>query len=298
VALRTSPRPPDPAPTPGSRPSATLGELRGEVAVGLADLSESPAAEARLLVCGLLGLAPLDSTLRRDDLLSAADTARIRQGLARRRAGEPTQRIVGWTEFQGLRISVDESVLIPRPETEELVERALAGPAGSAPSGVAVDVGTGSGAIALALKALRPGWQVLASEISPAAAACARHNSDALGLAIGVDLTSLLEGLPHGLDLVVSNPPYLPESWRAGVDQVVLREPDLALWGGPDGLGVARPLVVQAGDHLRSGGELHLELDPVNVRLLAGELSTAGWLEVEVAADLAGRERFLKATRW
>jgi release factor glutamine methyltransferase len=297
VAPRTNPRPSERGRSRDAGPAATLGELHRQLTLDLAGVAEAPDAEARFLLCGLLDLAPLELTLRRGEPVAPADAARARDGLARRLRGDPPQRIVGWTDFRGLRIAVDEHVLIPRPETEELVERALASRAGSPGTGVAADVGTGCGAIALALKAERPRWRILASEISPAAAATARRNAAALDLSIELIETSLLEALPGGLDLVVSNPPYLPDAWCDGVPDVVLREPPLALWGGPDGLALARPLALQAAKRLRSGGELHLELDPVNVRVLAAELESAGWRDVEVATDLAGRDRFLSAVR-
>ena len=214
--------------------------------------------------------------------------------LKRRLQGYPLQYLVGEVEFFGLPLRVEEGVLIPRPETEGLVELALGLPLPPAPR--ILDVGTGTGAIALALKRALPEAEVYATEVDPKALALARENAERLGLAV-VFLPAPLTGGLKDLDLVVSNPPYLPEAYREKAPRELGYESPLALYAGPEGLSVARPLAEEARRSLKPGGYLLLELAPENVHLLARELREKGWKEVAVLPDLAGRDRYLRARR-
>ena len=254
-----------------------------------------PAHEARALLAGVLKEAPAVFFARlREPLPEAAWEKALR--LAERRArGEPLQLLLGFTEFFGLPLALAPGVLIPRPETEGLVERALRF-LEPRPRPRVLDVGTGSGAIALAIKARRPDARVFASDVSRAALELARKNARQLGLEVAFLHAPLTAGLT-GLDLIVSNPPYLPEEDRETAPPELGFEPETALFAGEEGLDVARPLAKEALRALRPGGGLLLELDPRNVFLLAAELPGLGYRDVGVGFDLSGRARYLFGRR-
>jgi release factor glutamine methyltransferase len=204
----------------------------------------------------------------------------------------PTQYITGTQEFFGRDFRVTPDVLIPRPETEHLIEAALRQPARAI-----VDVGTGSGAIAITL-ALEAHARVIATEISRAALTVARNNSLRLEAQVDFlecDLGSALRS--HNFDLVVSNPPYIPETDRATLQREVRdHEPSLALFAGVDGLEVYRRLIPEAARLLKPGGRLVMELgynsiDPVR------QMLDWSWSEIEVIYDLAHIPRVLTAVR-
>ncbi|WP_038055904.1 peptide chain release factor N(5)-glutamine methyltransferase [Thermus amyloliquefaciens] len=219
---------------------------------------------------------------------------RARALLEKRLAGYPLQYLLKEVEFFGLPLRVAEGVLIPRPETEGLVELALGLPLPPRPR--ILDVGTGTGAIALALKAHLPEAQVWATDTDPEALALAQENAGGLGLEVAFLQAPLTGGL-RGLDLIVSNPPYLPEAYRAQAPRELAWENPQALYAGREGLDVARPLAQEARRALKPGGFLLLELAPENVHLLAEELKGQGWAEVAVLRDLSGRDRYLRARR-
>jgi release factor glutamine methyltransferase len=228
--------------------------------------------------------------------LDAPAVERYAAVLRRRLTREPLQHILGTQAFRNLHVRVGPQTMVPRPETEALVDWAL----GLLPDGSAlvVDVGTGSGCIACAIAAERPGARVIALEISAAAAAVARANVAALALSARVrvvesDLFSALGG--EEADLIVANPPYLPTAVIPTLaPEVAHFEPRVALDGGHDGLDVIRRLVADARPRLAAGGALVLETAgggqvPEVVRLL----QTAGFIGVETCPDLAGVERFV-----
>jgi release factor glutamine methyltransferase len=209
--------------------------------------------------------------------------------LHQRIKGEPTQYITGRQEFYGREFRVTRDVLIPRPETEHLVEAALARGAENI-----LDIGTGSGAIAVTL-ALETTARVTASDVSPAALRVARLNADALGARVDFVACDLGVALADGsFDLVVSNPPYIAGRDRAALQAEVRdHEPALALFGGEDGLAIYRRLVPEATGLLRPGGWLMMELgDARAVREML-----AGWGDVEIVNDLAGIPRVLLARK-
>src|SRR5206468_6089045 len=246
----------------------TLFRSRSAIAAATARLREAgvetPRVDAEWLLAGLLGLgrASLMANLGRE--LPSALASRYETFVARRERREPLQHILGWEEFCGLRFTVTADVLVPRPETETLVEWALALllPAGAGGKSV-IDVGTGSGCIACALAAARPDLRVVGVDISPAAVRLARENAFALALndrvtVVESDLFGSLAG--SRFDLVVANPPYLPAPILSGLaPEVVVYEPSLALDGGVDGLRVIRRLVAEAPARLVPGGTLALE---------------------------------------
>jgi release factor glutamine methyltransferase len=211
--------------------------------------------------------------------------------LHQRLKGVPTQYITGRQEFFGREFRVTPDVLIPRPETEHVIEEALKHPAG-----VMLDIGTGSGAIAVTL-ALETSAQVFATDVSEAALNIAQGNAAKWNAAVHFAACDLGSAFPDAaFDAVVSNPPYIAESAREGLQPEVRdHEPQRALFGGADGLAIYRRLIPEAARLLKPGGRLLLELgydslDPVRAML-------AGWESIEVAHDLAGIPRVLSAEK-
>ena len=224
---------------------------------------------------------------------------RLRDSLRRRVSREPLQHILGTAPFYGLELAVDATVLVPRPETERLVELVLDALRGVERPHV-LDVGTGCGAIALALRAERSDAEVVASDIAPEAVALARRNAGRLALPVRVLRSDLLAEadvatVAAGCDVLVANLPYLPLSDADALQPEAGHDPALALYAGKDGLGVARRLIRQAARLLPSGALLALELDPRNVRKALVEV--AAWRDARVERDLPGRERYLLARR-
>ncbi len=229
------------------------------------------------------------------------ERARFRD-LVKRRATDrvPVSQLLGEREFWSLLFKVTSDVLTPRPETETLVEAALARLADPERAWRLLDIGTGSGAIALSLARERPQAAVTATDISSAALQIARANADELHVG---DRVRFLEGSlfepveGEQFDLIVSNPPYLAGSARQTLPPELAHEPDEALFGGPDGYEVLRPLAVGVIEHLTSGGHVLVEIDPGQARSLAEWFAEAGLVEVETLRDLAGRPRGVAARR-
>lgn len=266
-----------------------------EAADRLRGCVESPQAEAEVLCGHVLGV-DRSGLYTRGGLALAAGQREVLNGLiARRCAGEPLQYLTGHQAFRRLDLLVGPGVLVPRPETEIVVDQALLRLAG-VPAPVVVDVGTGSGAIALAVATERPEARVWATEVSLQAAAWARRNLTACGAGTVTILEGdLLSPLPAALrgqvDLLVSNPPYLSEADLAEVAVDVRDyEPQEALVSGPTGLEVPARLAAEAVGWLRPGGWLVLETSPAQAGrlrcLLAGRFA-----DVAIHPDLAGRLR-------
>jgi len=276
--------------------------LRDELDAATAALEAAGVPEARVdaewLLAGLMGLgrARLRMDLGRE--VPAALAKRLGDAVRRRARREPLQRILGWEEFRGLRLRLTDAVLVPRPETESLVEWAFELlPPPSHRRLLAIDLGTGSGCIACALAAERPDLDVLALDVCPAAAAVARENARALGLAprIRVAVTDLLHGVGHlGADLIVSNPPYLPTGLVPELLPEVRHEPSLALDGGVDGLALIRRIAAQAHRVLRPSGLLVFETaGDIQASAAATLLRAEDFAAVQARADLAGITRFV-----
>jgi len=259
----------------------------------------SPRVDAEWLLAGLLGVGRVAVRLDPTGAVPELLAERYGDAVRRRARREPLQRILGWEEFRGLRVLLTDAVLVPRPETEVLVEWALALlPACGGRRLRAVDLGTGSGCIACALAAERPDLDVVAIDVSPAAAAVARDNANALGLAarIRVIAADLLDGVRDlGADLIVSNPPYLPTGLVPELPpEVRTHEPVVALDGGADGLALIRRIAASAHGALRASGVLVVETAGGAQALAAAAiLRTADFAQVAVRADLAGVERFV-----
>ncbi|AXG99784.1 peptide chain release factor N(5)-glutamine methyltransferase [Deinococcus wulumuqiensis] len=255
----------------------------------------SPEPDARLLLEHTLNLDRTALLLRGGEEVAPEAEARVWARIERRAARIPLQHLLGEVEWGGVRLKSDARALVPRPETEWLLHLASQelGPL-SRPR--VLDVGTGTGALALGLKAAFAHAEVTASDLSADALSLARENAALNGLDVTFVQADLLAGLDGPFDLIVSNPPYLPSADRETADPEVRHDPDLALYAGPDGLDLARPLAAEAAARLTPGGTLWLELDPRNAPALAAELRGAGWA-TEVHADLTGRERFVRAWR-
>jgi len=220
--------------------------------------------------------------------------------IERRRAGEPIQYITGEAEFYGLPFHVNRQVLIPRPETEHLVEKAIELAAGFARPRI-VDVGTGSGAIAVALARGLPSSIVTAIDLSPAALEVAKNNAARNDVAARIRFLEgdlLAPAAAAQFDMVVSNPPYVPEADRAALAvEVRDYEPSQALFAGLDGLDVYRRLIPAAWSALVPGGSIVLEIGYGQRESLQALLQAAGFSRIGFTADLQGIARVVSAQR-
>ncbi len=269
--------------------------LSATTAIGAAG-SPTARLDAELLVADALGVAR-ERLLIDDELQVDGPAVRALQESVRRRAQarEPVAYILGRRGFRDLQLHVDRRVLVPRPETELLVE---VGAACLAPGTRVLDVGTGSGAVALALKTERPDLVVLASDISLDALDVARANAARLGLDVAFHHADLLDGLADdGVEAVLANPPYVAESDRVTLEPEILRhEPPLALFAGDDGLDVLRALVAQTG--ARPGVRLlAVEVGAGQADAVAELAAAAGFSRSRRERDLAGVQRVVVAER-
>ncbi|MBK7945481.1 MAG: peptide chain release factor N(5)-glutamine methyltransferase [Flavobacteriales bacterium] len=256
-------------------------------------------AIARTVFHHNLGWDPAQMELRRFESLHESDLLKVYMPLKRLRCGEPLQYILGKVEFHGLQIAVTPDVLIPRPETEELVELIFRNVRAAK---LIVDVGTGSGCIALALKQGFPQARVIGMDVSDKALAVARANGEALGLEVEWRRADALDPafeLPRGADLIVSNPPYIPEQ-EAGTlhARVRAREPYIALFA-PDGdpLAFYRAIGTAASHALAGDGQLWFEAHYRLAQESADALRALGFSEVQVIPDIGGNDRFIRAAR-
>ncbi len=258
---------------------------------------ETARLDSELLVAHALGCRRLDLYLRHEEPLADAELSRVRGLIERRRSYEPVAYILGEREFYGRMFLVDTRVLIPRPETEELVDALVE----CLPSDARrlLDVGVGSGAISVTLAAMRPELTIDAVELSPAAADVARANIARYGFSnrIHIHIGSLYDPVPgRTYDAVVSNPPYIPTALVAGLmPDVSVHEPRMALDGGPDGAMILRPLVHGARAALTPGGWLAAEIGHDQGPLARSIALEAGLSDVEIRKDLARIDRILRA---
>jgi release factor glutamine methyltransferase len=253
---------------------------------------DSPRLDAELLLADAMGVdrAVIVSDPRRE--LTPEQARRFQTYAMRRAQREPVAYILGSKGFRTIDLLVDGRVLIPRPETEHLVEAALELPQGAR----VADVGTGSGAVALALKAERPDLEVIATDASPDALAVARMNAERLGLAVELVQGDLLEPVDGRLDAVLSNPPYVADDERHTLAPDITRhEPELALYAGADGLSLIRRLAPQAA---ASGARLlALEVGFGQAAAVAEIVREAGFGDTREVADLAGIDRVVVGER-
>jgi release factor glutamine methyltransferase len=272
-----------------------LGEVLSLAARHLAESgSETPRLDAELLLASTLGCSRVELYTSFDRPLANAELDAFRALVARRARSEPVAYILGEWGFRRLTLRVDRRALIPRPETEIVVERALARLRRlDAPR--VLDVGSGSGAIALAIADEHPGARVVGIDASQAALALARENVERTGLSVELRRHDLLTGLPAGpWELVVSNPPYVdPED----LDTLM---PDVRDWEPPEALvgrGVTEAISHAALEVLAPGGALVLEVAAGKATAVVSLLERLGYTDVSASPDLAGRDRVVEGTR-
>lgn len=256
-----------------------------------------PRANAEFLLAHLLHTSRTWLTAFGQELLPADKQQAYERLVARHAAGEPLAYITGFQPFCNLEISVTPDVLIPRPETEELVDWAAHFFNPAAPLKI-LDLCTGSGCIALALAAQLPHACVTAVDISPRALQVARHNAERLKLQEKITFieSDLWENVQGDFDIIVSNPPYIPSGDLPGLMREVQAEPALALDGGPDGLRLTRQIIRRAGRFTHAGSILGLELCQGQPAGVAALLNGLGW-RATVKKDIFGIERFVLAQK-
>jgi release factor glutamine methyltransferase len=279
---------------PLARGTPVRDALDGAVTALAAAGCETPRLDAELLLACALEVSR-ERLLVDRELTVAGPAVRTVQDFVRRRSvgREPVAYILGRRHFRRLELTVDPRALIPRPETELLVEVALALPRGAR----VLDLGTGSGAVALALKDERPDLRVTGSDLSEDALRLARGNSERLGLGVRWLWADLLEGVPDEFEAILSNPPYVPDGDRPTLAPEILRhEPASALFAGADGLDAIRPLIDQATG--RSAVRLlALEVGTGQATVVGEQLRSAGFPDVRAERDLAGIERVVVGER-
>ena len=277
----------------------TLGCLGDALAAGQKRLAENGVAgaarEAREIWAALFDRAPGESVLERDRPLEPAAAARLAAAFDRRAGGEPLAHVTGVAGFRHLELRSDRRALIPRPETEGLVEGVLA----RVRTGTAADVGTGSGCIALSLAGEGSFSRVIGIDRSADALALARANRAAHGLAVDFLRGDLVTSLgPASVDALVANPPYLSAAEYSTLEPAVRDwEPAMALLSGTDGLDATFALLGDGRRVVRPGGWIALELDCTRAGRVADRAIQLGWTTVGLEADLFGRERYLFAQR-
>ena len=258
--------------------------------------SELSRLDAELLLAEVTGWSRTRFRAFPEAMLEPEQLSSFRQMVERRATGEPVAHVLGHQDFWSLTLEVTPDTLIPRPDTECLVEAALSLPLPA--KARVIDLGTGTGAIALALLSERPDWEVQATDLVPESVALARRNAERCGLPLVVTRRHWFAGLEHQhFELIISNPPYIEEGDHHLASGDVRYEPDSALVSGPDGLDAIRHLVHGSQDWLTPGGWLVLEHgyhQGESVRLL---FRAAGYSNVETRKDYGGNDR-LTLGRW
>jgi release factor glutamine methyltransferase len=281
----------------------SAAELRDQAvrALGAAGIP-APGVDAELLIGHVLGWSrgQVQAATVTDAVIADDLAARVVELVARRSAREPLQHITGTAAFRALELAVGPGVFVPRPETEGVAQLAIdALLAVASPAPIAVDLGTGSGAIAIALATEVPHARVWGVERSPEAFPWAQRNAegvDNLALALA-DLGEVLHELDGTVDVVVSNPPYIPDAATPRDPEVRLFDPPEALYGGADGLDVVRVISRRALELLRPGGALVLEHGELQGAAIRALLAADGWRAVSTHQDLTRRDRATTSLR-
>jgi release factor glutamine methyltransferase len=261
----------------------------------------SPRLDAELLLASALGIDRVRLVIESARRLNDSELALYRSLIQRRRAGEPVAYILGHREFYGISFAIDRRALVPRPDTETLVEVALERTRARSMYGRALDLCTGSGCVAVALARSRPTWRFTASDISAEAVELAWENTRRSGAAFSLrvvtgDLYAPFSG--ERFELVTANPPYIPSAELAALAPDVRDfEPSLALDGGADGLDVVRAVVAGASAHLEPGGLLAVEVGHDQAARVRELFDQAGFSDVAVRRDYGGRERVVSGSR-
>jgi release factor glutamine methyltransferase len=267
---------------------------------------ESPRLNAELLLAHSLGRKRIELYLDFERVLSEPELGPIRELVRRRGQGEPLQHLVGTVDFLGREFACDKRALVPRPETEELVEflqSAIRNPPATRvkerpgfPSAI-LDVGTGSGVIAISLALAFPGAEVIAVDVSDDALALAKENSARFGLGERIQFvkSDLLGGLAGQFDVIVANLPYVARQEHGTLSREVLRDPEVALFGGDKGDELVRALIDQAPGSLLPNGLLALEIGLGQAEDLRAALEAKNYHDIEAKNDYSGITRFLLA---
>ncbi len=258
----------------------------------------TPELDAGFLMADLLGIERAQMLLDPPASIPPGAAETFRRRIARRVAGEPVHYITGKKEFYNHTFKVNPAVLIPRPETEEMVEAVLK----QSPRGVALtvaDVGTGSGCIGISLGLERPEWRVTAIDLSAAALDIGRENAARLG-AVNVSFvqSDLFAALPGQFDIIVSNPPYVDHGAKNALQVEVRKfEPPLALFAAERGLAVIRELVAQSAERLRPSGVIFCEIGYDQKEAVQKFFEDGLWTDVTFLKDISGHDRIARAAR-
>jgi release factor glutamine methyltransferase len=258
---------------------------------------DTPRLNAEHLLAHVLGRKRIELYLEFERALTEPELVPLRDLVRRRGEGEPLQHLLGTVEFCGRTFLCDKRAMVPRPETEELVELLISDVRYQMSEVRIIDIGTGSGVIALSLAAKFPKAKVYAVDVSDDALTLAKENAARLGLSEGVRFSkrSLLENISERFDLIVANLPYVPMQDRQSLSREVLHDPEAALFGGERGDELVGKLIEQAPAHLQPNGLLALEIGVGQSDALAGLLARKNYHDIESKRDYAGIPRFLLA---
>lgn len=263
---------------------------------------DSPRLEAEVLLANVLGTDRVRLILEAERPLTQGELSRYREVIKRRRTGEPVAYVVGEREFYGLAFRVDARVLIPRPDTEILVEAALAATRARHLEGRALDLCTGSGCVAIAFAKQRPTWHVTGTDLSPEAVEVARENALRLGAVWGVRFAQgdLFEAVDEDerFELITANPPYIPAGDIPELQKDIRDfEPHLALDGGADGLRLLPAIAEGAFERLTPGGTLAVEIGAGQSDDVAKLFERTGFVDVQRHKDYGGHERVVSGRK-
>src|SRR5512133_4182356 len=258
---------------------------------------DSPRLNAEHLLAHVLGRKRIDLYLDFERRLRESELAPLRELVKRRGSGEPLQHLLGTVEFCGRSFRCDKRALVPRPETEQLVELLISHFKSEIAYSRMADVGTGSGVIALTLAAEFPKADIVGTDISEDALMLARENAGRLGLADRVRLlqSNLLENVQPGFDLIVANLPYVSTEDRQNLSREVLHDPEVALFAGARGDELLRQLIAQAPSRRRPGGMLAMEIGIGQSEPLVAALAEKNYRDIWTEKDYSGVIRFLFA---
>jgi len=258
---------------------------------------ESPRLNAEHLLAHVLGRKRIELYLEFERKLNESELAPLRDLVKRRAEGEPLQHLLGTVEFCGHTFVCDKRAMVPRPETEQLIELLISNFKSEIAHSRVVDVGTGSGVIALSLAAEFPEAEIVAADISEDALALARENAERLRLADRVRFlkSNLLENIEGVFDLIAANLPYISTEERQTLSREVLHDPEVALFGGVGGDELVRELIAQAPLRLRPGAILALEIGIGQSEALVAALTEKNYRDIWMKNDYSGVTRFLFA---
>lgn len=258
---------------------------------------DSPRLNAEHLLAHVMGRKRMELYLNFERQVRESELAPLRELVKRRGSGEPLQHLLGTVEFCGRSFRCDKRALVPRPETEQLVELLISHFKSEITYSRIIDVGTGSGVIALTLAAEFPKAEIIGTDVSEDALILARENAERLGLADRIRLlrSNLLENVQPGFDLIVANLPYVSNEDRQNLSREVLHDPEIALFAGARGDELVRQLIAQSLSWLRPGGMLAMEIGIGQSEALVAVLTEKNYRDISTEKDYSGVIRFLFA---